>query len=103
MYMIKIMLCCNAGMSASLLVKKMEAAARSREEDIEIAAYPISESHDHVSDYDILLLGPQIAYTKSDFERELQGKIPVVVIPMMDYGRMNADAIIDMALNEIGK
>lgn len=103
MYMIKIMLCCNAGMSTSLLVKKMEAAARSREEDIEIAAYPISESHDHVSDYDILLLGPQIAYTKSDFERELQGKIPVVVIPMMDYGRMNADAIIDMALNEIGK
>ena len=51
----KIMLCCNAGMSTSLLVQKMQANVKER-------------------------------------------RIPVEVIPMADYGRMNAAGIIDAAV-----
>lgn len=98
----KIMLCCNAGMSTSLLVQKMQAEVASRGIDVEVEARPLNEAHDHTGEADIILLGPQIGYTKGDFEKEVGGRIPVEVIPMVDYGRMNAAGIIDFALKTIG-
>ena len=91
----KIMLCCNAGMSTSLLVQKMQQEVAKRGEDIEIEARPMNEAMDHLSEPDILLLGPQIGYAKGDFEKAVAGRIPVTVIPMVDYGRMNAPKILD--------
>jgi len=52
----KILLCCNAGMSTSLLVQKMQKEAASRGLDVEIEARPLNEAHDHLSDADIVLL-----------------------------------------------
>lgn len=91
----KIMLCCNAGMSTSLLVQKMQQEAAKRGEDVQIEARPMNEAMDHLDEPDILLLGPQIGYAKGDFEKAVKGRIPVAVIPMMDYGRMNAPKILD--------
>lgn len=99
----KILLFCNAGMSTSLLVQKMQKEAAGRDLDVEIEAHPLNEAHDHLSDADIVLLGPQIGYTKGDFEADLAGTdTPVEVIPMVDYGRMNASKIIDSAMKKIG-
>ena len=99
----KILLCCNAGMSTSLLVQKMQKEAASRGLDVEIEARPLNEAQDHLADADIVLLGPQIGYTKGEFEEALAGTgTPVEVIPMADYGRMNAAKIIDTAIAEIG-
>ena len=91
----KIMLCCNAGMSTSLLVQKMQKEAANRGQDVEIEARPMNEAMDHLNEADILLLGPQIGYAKGDFEKAVAGRIPVTVIPMVDYGRMNAAKILD--------
>lgn len=91
----KIMLCCNAGMSTSLLVQKMQKEAASRGEDITIEARPMNEAMDHIDEADIILLGPQIGYAKGDFEKAVAGRCPVTVIPMADYGRMNAAKILD--------
>ena len=92
----KIMLCCNAGMSTSLLVQKMQAEVANRGLDIEV------EAHDHLDECDMLLLGPQIGYTKGDFEKEAAGRFPVEVINMVDYGRMNAAGIIDHCVSVMG-
>ena len=54
----KIMLCCNAGMSTSLLVQKMQAEVANRGLDIEVEARPMNEAHDHLDECDMLLLGP---------------------------------------------
>ena len=98
----KIMLCCNAGMSTSLLVQKMQKEVAARSLDVEIEARPMNEAMDHLDDASIILLGPQIGYAKGDFEKACAGKdIPVEVIPMTDYGRMNAAGIIDAALAKI--
>lgn len=91
----KIMLCCNAGMSTSLLVQKMQKEAANRGEDITIEARPMNEAMDHIDEADIILLGPQIGYAKGDFEKAVAGRCPVTVIPMADYGRMNAAKILD--------
>ena len=53
----KIMLCCNAGMSTSLLVQKMQAEVANRGLDIEVEARPMNEAHDHLGECDMLLLG----------------------------------------------
>ena len=91
----KIMLCCNAGMSTSLLVQKMQKEAASRGQDVTIEARPMNEAMDHLNEADILLLGPQIGYAKADFEKAVEGRIPVTVIDMRDYGMMNAAKILD--------
>lgn len=49
----KIMLCCNAGMSTSLLVQKMQAEVANRGLDIEVEARPMNEAHDHLDECDI--------------------------------------------------
>lgn len=99
----KIMLCCNAGMSTSLLVQKMQKNAAERGLEVEIEARPLNEALDHIDGADVILLGPQIGYAKGDVEKACAGKgIPVDIIPMVDYGRMNAAGIIDAALAKIG-
>ena len=90
----KILLCCAAGMSTSLLVTKMKPDGL----DVEIEALPINEGLDKVNDVDVILLGPQVGYTKSNFEQAAAGRINVTVIPMADYGRMNAKKINDEAM-----
>ncbi len=95
----KIMLVCNAGMSTSLLVQKMQNEAKSRGLDIEIEARPMAEAMEALDTADILLLGPQIGYAKGDFEKATDK--PVDVIAMVDYGRMNAPKILDDALAKL--
>ena len=98
----KIMLCCNAGMSTSLLVQKMQKEAAARGMDASIEARPMNEAMDHINEADIILLGPQIGYAKGDFEKAVAGRIPVTVIPMVDYGRMNAAKILDDVKKMLG-
>lgn len=95
----KILLCCNAGMSTSLLVQKMQKDAADRNLNVLIEARPLNEAMDHL-DANVILLGPQIGYTKGDFEKATD--IPVEVISMVDYGRMNASGINDFALKLMG-
>ena len=95
----KIILVCNAGMSTSLLVQKMQNEAKSRGLDIEIEARPMAEAMEALDTADILLLGPQIGYAKGDFEKATDK--PVDVIAMVDYGRMNAPKILDDALAKL--
>ncbi len=57
--MVRIMLCCSAGMSTSLLVKKMVEAAESRELPVEIDAYGLFEFDIQFPKYQVVLLGPQ--------------------------------------------
>ena len=94
----KILLCCAAGMSTSLLVTKMKQDAAARNLDVEIEALPINEGMDKVDQVDVILLGPQVGYAKANFEKVADGKINVSVIPMADYGRMNAKKINDEAM-----
>ena len=88
-----ILLACNAGMSTSLLVQKMRKEAASQGIEATIEAKPLNKALEVIGDFDILMLGPQISYAKKDAE-SFAGDKPVIVIPMADYGRMNAKGII---------
>ncbi len=97
--MVKIMLACSAGMSTSLLVTKMEAAAK--EKDIEIEIWAISEVNldREIGNCDVLLLGPQVRYILGKAtEMAKPYNVPVEVINMMHYGTCNGKAVLDRAM-----
>lgn len=100
----KIMLCCSAGMSTSLLVKKMVAAAQQQDLDVQIDAYGASEFSNHVGDYDVVLLGPQVKYMQPDLQKEADAfGIKVEPINMMDYGLQNGEKVLEFAFSLIGE
>lgn len=99
-YGMKIMLCCAAGMSTSLLVTKMEKAAQERRVEVEILANPVSEAEEHL-DVDAILLSPQIRYAEKATKKLVEDKIPVINIDLRSYGRMDGAKVLDDALKAI--
>lgn len=100
--MVKILLCCSAGMSTSMVVQRMEKAAVQLGIDAEIQAVGMEEFSDSIADYDCCLLGPQIKYKLNDFQQRAQEyNKPVAVINTMDYGMLNGEKILKSALSLI--
>lgn len=98
----KILLCCAAGMSTSMVVQKMEKAAKEKGVDVEIKAVGIEEFNDEIPHCDCCLLGPQIKYKMADFQPVAQQlNKPISVINSMDYGMMNGAKILDDSLKMI--
>ncbi|MFY4774448.1 PTS sugar transporter subunit IIB [Metabacillus sp. RGM 3146] len=101
--MTKILLVCAAGMSTSLLVNKMQDHAKVIGEEIEIFALPISECSSVADKVDVVLLGPQVRYQKSQVEAIVPNHVPIEVINMRDYGTMNGKAVLERAFVLLNK
>jgi len=97
--MLKIKLFCSAGMSTSMLVTKMQEAAKKRGIEAEIAAYPEATIDKETDDCDIALLGPQVRFMLDKSKEVCNPKgVPIAVIAMQDYGMMNGEKVLDDAL-----
>ena len=99
----KIFLCCNAGMSTSMLVKKMRTSAEEQGVDVELIALPLEKFNEGIDEYDLCLLGPQVRYKLAEFQKIAaeQGK-KVEAINSMDYGTMKGDKVLAFALELLG-
>ena len=96
----KIFLCCSAGMSTSMLVKKMEQVAASRDLEVEIAAVPMAGFDEAIEAYDVCLLGPQVKFKLADFQAQAASlNKKVEAIEPMAYGMMNGEKVLDQALS----
>ncbi|MDQ0362302.1 PTS sugar transporter subunit IIB [Breznakia pachnodae] len=94
----KILLACAGGFSTSMLVQKMQEAAKNKGMDVEILAVAEENINDHL-DSNVLLLGPQIGHREEDLSNELS--FPVFVIDSMDYGTMNGEAVLNFVLDKV--
>ena len=95
-----IRLFCAAGMSTSLLVAKMQEAAKEKGKEADIAAFPIQDLDRMVEagDIDVALLGPQVGFQLEKAKSICTPKgIPVDVIPMADYGMCNGLNVLKFA------
>lgn len=97
----RILLVCSAGMSTSLLVTKMQKVVQDRGLDVEILAQSIAESKRFLDQVDIILLGPQVRFLKDEMTKT--AKVPVQVIDMLAYGRMDGTRVLDDALKALGQ
>ncbi|WP_434360914.1 PTS sugar transporter subunit IIB [Parasalinivibrio latis] len=95
----KIFLCCAAGMSTSMLVNKMEAAAAQKGIECEISAHSIAEFEDCLAECDVCLVAPQVKFKYEEFKQaaDIAGK-GCGLIDMMNYGMMKGEAVLEQAL-----
>ncbi len=99
--MMNIMLVCSAGMSTSMLVTKMEQAAKNKGLTVKIWASPEAGVKNYINGgVDVLLLGPQVRFLKDKLTALAEPRgIPVDVIHSMHYGMMNGEAVLQQALD----
>nr|WP_263325115.1 PTS sugar transporter subunit IIB [Neobacillus sp. Marseille-Q6967] len=97
-----ILLCCAAGMSTSLLVTKMEAAAKEQGIEAKIWAESADAVKSHIDQADVLLLGPQVRYLLPQMKKLGEEKnVPVDAINPVHYGMCNGPEVLKTALNLI--
>ncbi|WP_046175520.1 PTS sugar transporter subunit IIB [Domibacillus indicus] len=95
-----ILLCCSAGMSTSLLVTKMEAAAAELGIDCKIWAEGVDSIKNHVRGTDVILLGPQVRYLLPQVKKiGEENNIPVDAINPIHYGTVNGAEVLKTALS----
>jgi len=96
-----VLLVCSMGMSTSFLTKKMNDLAKEKNLPITIYAKSETEIETELDKVDCILLGPQIAYLETQVKERINGKVPVEKIDSMEFGRMNATAILKQAIRMI--
>lgn len=98
--MIKIFLCCAAGMSTSMVVNKMRQAAEAADIKAEINAYSISAFETEVKKNDVCLVAPQVKYKFAEFSKRCaEENVGCGQIDMMQYGMMKGKEILQQAIN----
>ena len=93
----RIVLACNAGMSTSLVVAKMQDAAKAQGKDYKIWAVEQGEIQNELGNFDVLLLGPQVRHLQRKVKATVGDSAPVAVIDALAYGRCNGAAILKQA------
>lgn len=97
----KILLVCSAGMSTSMLVKKMNDYASLNGLDYEIKALGMAEAKPQISNWDIVMVGPQVSYVLNDLKK-LTTK-PVEIIPSSIYALGKGPDAIKLAQKMLGE
>ena len=81
-----IVLVCNMGMSTSLMVNKMRAAAKAEGYDCQINAYALQKAAKEIEAADIILVGPQLSFELPKLKTKFPAKT-IMAITMPGYGR----------------
>lgn len=97
----KIVLVCAAGMSTSMMVKKMQEVAKEDNYECTIEAHPIAEASEVGKDADIMLLGPQVRFQLGKVKELVN--CPVEAIDMAAYGTMDGKKVMDFVKGVIGE
>ena len=77
-----ILLICSAGMSTSMMMKRMKEAAAAKHINANIWAVGEGLAKEHIPKADIILLGPQVRYLLQKIEEMAEGK-PFCPGPML--------------------
>ncbi len=100
----RICLFCAAGMSTSMLAQKMQQSADAHNLPVEVKAFPIDKIGDIINELhpDCILIGPQSKYMYDDVKSKYGNlNIPIEVINQSDYGMMDGEKILKLAVKLI--
>lgn len=100
--MIKMVICCASSITTNVLVSKVIKACEEQKFNAQVLALPETMITKEI-DADIILLAPQIRYTKTEVEKIVNNKIPVVVIDNIDFAMINGDAVVEAARKILNK
>jgi PTS system cellobiose-specific IIB component len=97
--MIRVLIVCSWGMSTSLLVDSMLAAAKARKYELTVEALSAGEYIAKIDVCDVVLIAPQIRHLRKSIEKlaASAGK-PVALIEPFHYATMNGQAVLEQVL-----
>lgn len=102
--MLKVMFVCAAGMSTSLLVEKVNKAAKAKGIEANVYALGEAEARKDLTQADVLLLGPQVKYLESSFRKAIgDANTKLGVVDMKSYGRMDGEKVLEQILEMTGQ
>ena len=104
--MLHVRLFCGAGMSTSLLARRMQDYADAQGVEVMVDARPVSaikqSSVEQLRELACGLLGPQVAFEFNLLAPKMaEAGVPFAAIPMMDYGMVNGAKVMQQALDLI--
>ncbi|QHX36058.1 PTS system, cellobiose-specific IIB component [Spiroplasma sp. TIUS-1] len=85
-----------AGMSTSIVVKKMLNYAFEEDLDVNIKVFTLAEAISESEGYDLCLVAPQVAYELNKLQDNMKCK--VMLIDKQDYGFIDGKSILDKAI-----
>lgn len=100
---VKMVILCASAMSSGLIVEELKRIAPENDVDIEVQCFAsLRYRYFDYSKVDIVLLAPQVKSQLTDIKKYIVEKghdeIPLMVIPMREYGLVKGKAILDQAL-----
>jgi cellobiose PTS system EIIB component len=97
--MIRVLIVCSWGMSTSLLVESMLAAAVAAGYALTVEALSAGEYAARVEECDVVLIAPQIRHLRKSIEKlALSVNKPVALIEPFHYATMNGQAVLEQVL-----
>jgi len=100
----KILLACSSGMSTSILVTKMQQYVKSIGDEAEIWAVGQDQAKAEMAKADVVLIGPQMSFLKSELQKEADKyDVKVDVIDMVAYGMADGKKVYEQALRLMGE
>ena len=97
----RVYLFCSAGMSTSMLARKMQGVANSHNLPIEVEAFPDGKIGQIIEETrpDVILLGPQVKFRYQEIVSEFGSTgIPIQVIDQTAYGMMDGEKVLKSAI-----
>jgi len=95
-----ILLVCSAGMSTSMIVKKMQDEAKSQNIEAHIEASPEGQVNSKLENLDVILIGPQVRYLEKKLKKLTESTdIKVDIIDPKAYGMIQGDKILQQAID----
>jgi cellobiose PTS system EIIB component len=97
--MIRVLIVCSWGMSTSLLVGSMLAAAVASKCELTVEALSAGEYAAKVDECDVVLIAPQIRHLRKSIENlAMSAGKPVALIEPFHYATMNGQAVLEQVL-----
>lgn len=96
-----IVLLCAQGMSTGMLMNKMRSAAKASSYECTISATSVSQAKSAAEIADCILIGPQVRYELENVRKQCPN-LPVEVIDMVAYGRLDGAKVLAAARKLMG-
>ncbi len=97
----RIVLLCAQGLSTGMLMNKMRDAASKMGYECTINAYSVSQAKNIADKADCILIGPQVRYELDSVKKQCP-HLPVEVIDMVAYGRLDGAKVLNSAKKLMG-
>lgn len=97
-----IVLVCAQGMSTGMLMNKMRDIAQKENYECTISAFSVSQAKTVADKADCILIGPQVRYELDTVKKDCPN-VPIDVIDMVAYGRLDGEKVLNQAKKLMGK